>query len=315
MTVKKPVETIVILSSDSAEAIKAIGAKDKAIGRTIHINDEVFFPEFSKLRPVGSCMAPDCEKILELRPDVVITYEFWRDPVYELEEKLEPADIAVVCLDCYKPLELEEDVTKLGYVLDKRIEAEMFVDFFQSYLININERVEGLSEDDKPRVYFEWYNDYHTHGNGSGGHQMVTTAGGINIAADLPENGVVVDPEWIVEQNPDIILKAVSTSVSGGYAEDDPAEMISIREEIMNRSGFSDIEAVKNNRVYLIAPDINTQPAFFVGVTYMAKWFHPDLFEDLDPLAIHQEYLTSFQGLDYDLDEHGVFVYPSLKVR
>jgi len=44
----------------------------------------------------------------------------------------------------------------------------------------------------------------------------------------------------------------------------------------------------------------------------MAKWFHPDLFEDLDPKAIHQEYLTRFQGLDYDLDEHGVFVYPDV---
>jgi len=41
----------------------------------------------------------------------------------------------------------------------------------------------------------------------------------------------------------------------------------------------------------------------------MAKWFHPELFEDLDPKSIHQEYLTRFQGLDYALDEHGVFVY------
>jgi len=43
----------------------------------------------------------------------------------------------------------------------------------------------------------------------------------------------------------------------------------------------------------------------------MAKWFHPDLFKDLDPEAIHQEYLTRFQHLDYDLGKQGVFVYPS----
>jgi iron complex transport system substrate-binding protein len=29
----------------------------------------------------------------------------------------------------------------------------------------------------------------------------------------------------------------------------------------------------------------------------------------LDPNALHQEYLTRFQGLDIDLDEKGVFVY------
>ena len=51
----------------------------------------------------------------------------------------------------------------------------------------------------------------------------------------------------------------------------------------------------------------------FIGIAYMTKWFYPDLFEDLDPKVIHQEYLTEFQHLDYDLDEHGVFVYPLLE--
>jgi hypothetical protein len=39
---------------------------------------------------------------------------------------------------------------------------------------------------------------------------------------------------------------------------------------------------------------------------------HEMWLEDLDPQAIHQEYLTRFQGLDYDLGEQGVFVYPPL---
>ena len=52
-------------------------------------------------------------------------------------------------------------------------------------------------------------------------------------------------------------------------------------------------------------------PEYFIGVAYMAKWFYPELFEDLNPKSIHQEYLTRFQGLDYDLNEHGVFVYPA----
>jgi iron complex transport system substrate-binding protein len=41
----------------------------------------------------------------------------------------------------------------------------------------------------------------------------------------------------------------------------------------------------------------------------MATWFYPDLFPDLDPRAVHQQYLSEFQRLDYDLDEHGMFVY------
>jgi iron complex transport system substrate-binding protein len=55
------------------------------------------------------------------------------------------------------------------------------------------------------------------------------------------------------------------------------------------------------------------KPTFFIGVAYLAKFFYPDLFTDLDPQAIHQEYLTRFQRLDYDLDKHGVFVYPPLE--
>jgi iron complex transport system substrate-binding protein len=47
-----------------------------------------------------------------------------------------------------------------------------------------------------------------------------------------------------------------------------------------------------------------------IGFAYIAKWLYPDLFEDLDPKALHQEYLTRFLKLDYDLDERGVFVYP-----
>jgi len=42
---------------------------------------------------------------------------------------------------------------------------------------------------------------------------------------------------------------------------------------------------------------------------YMAKWFYPDIFGDLDPQAVHQECIDTFQGIDFDVSEHGVFMY------
>ncbi|MCD4845669.1 MAG: hypothetical protein K8R25_14400 [Methanosarcinales archaeon] len=48
----------------------------------------------------------------------------------------------------------------------------------------------------------------------------------------------------------------------------------------------------------------------FLQVPYQAKWLHPELFENMDLKALHQQYLTEFQGLDIDLDEKGVFIYP-----
>jgi iron complex transport system substrate-binding protein len=146
---------------------------------------------------------------------------------------------------------------------------------------------------------------------GSRFDQMIVTAGGINIAADL--TGMVkVDPEWVLEQNPDIIVKHASRSFgfSTGYDTDDPSGLIATRDEIMNRPELANVKAVKNGRVYVIDSHHTAGPGCAIGIAYWAMWFYPDLFEDLDPKAIHQEYLTRFQGLDIDLDEKGVFVYP-----
>ena len=77
----------------------------------------------------------------------------------------------------------------------------------------------------------------------------------------------------------------------------------------MGRPELAEVPAVKNERVYVMSWEIFYAINNFVCVGYMAKWFYPDLFGDLYPKAMHQEYLDRFQGLDYDLDEHGVFVY------
>ena len=89
-----------------------------------------------------------------------------------------------------------------------------------------------------------------------------------------------------------------------------PTEMKEFREKIMSRPAWKNINAVKNERVYILAWGLSSGPHALVTTAYLAKWFYPELFEDLDPKAIHQEYLTRFLHLDYDLGEHGVFAYP-----
>jgi iron complex transport system substrate-binding protein len=174
----------------------------------------------------------------------------------------------------------------------------------------IKEKVNKLPENKKPHVYVEGYNDYSAEGKDSKGSQLCEMTGGISIASDFTSGKV--DPEWVIKQNPQIIIKQVSrTAVSCGYNEDSPEEMKKAIDDIRNRTGFNDVDAIKNSRIYAIAPHIIKVP-YIVGVTYYAKWLHPDIFEDLDPKAIHQEYLTRFLNLDYDLNTHGVFAYPLL---
>ena len=95
-----------------------------------------------------------------------------------------------------------------------------------------------------------------------------------------------------------------------GYEVDDDSVAEAAREEIMAMDAFAGGKAVEKGKVYLYEDALPLTPRFVVFIAYMAKWLHPELFEDLDPQAIHQQYLTDFMRIDYDLSEHGVFAYP-----
>ena len=314
VTIYRPVERIIVLHSNSAEILRTLNSSDKIIGISKHTADCAdFFPQISRLQMVGSMSSPDIEKILSLNPDVVIAYGShftrWSE---ELERKLHGTDITLIRLDCYKPETMIDDVRKLGYIIERENGAEEFVGWYLGHLDVIDGRVKDLREDEKPRVYIEGYEDYKTYGTGSGADQLIEMAGGRNIAAGLSGSYPKVDPEWVVVQNPDTIVKVVGTSTGAlcGYGTDDPDEMSALRDEIMNRPELADTEAVRDGRVYLIcASGTWTNPKYLIGLSYLAGWFHPGLFEDMDPEAIHQEYMSEFQGLNYNLSEHGVFVY------
>ena len=318
VTVQKPVERIVTFSLASTETAKILKAEDRVVGVDQVVRDRtVFFPELSKLPAVGAyggCGGDvDYEKMLELNPDIVIAYPEDVCGVTELVEMLEPAGITVIRLNLLNPIEAVEETKKLGYILDKKDEANEYIDFYEECLKLVEEKAEQLSEEDKPRVYFEMFWDYYTFTGDYVHDILISIAGGRNIAADIgdPEQYIEIDKEWVVEQNPEIIVRA-EYYVAQGYEVDDPSEMAAARETILARPELAKVTAIKNGDVYMISyAELIAPCRHFVGIAYMAKWFHPELFEDLDPNAMHQEYLTRFMRLDYDLDEHGVFVYHS----
>jgi len=312
VTICKPVTRIVTLPPSSLESVRTIGAKDKVVGVSTYLN-EMFFPELCKLPSVGSSwFTPDYEAILELNPDAVLTLTKYNPG---MEDKLGPAGITIVRLEFNDPMTMPKELKKLGYILDTKNQAEEYCDWYEGCMDKIKGITEDLSEEEMPCVYVATSRrDTPDNAAGKGDHKdkICTVAGGINIAGDLVGTPNV-DMEWVIMQNPDIIVLAVPsmlpTDISQGYDEDDPAEMEEFREEVMSRTGWENIAAVKTENVYLLGWQIQLGPSAIVSVAYMVKWFHPGLFEDLDPSAIHQEYLTEFQGLDIDLDEHGVFVY------
>ena len=312
VTVKKPLERMVVLLSPILEPMRSLKLEtDRIVGVGTYIQeDTVYFPEFSECPGIGSVSTPDYEAILELNPDAVWIYaRVGSSASYDtIQNTLNEADptIAVLRIDGYRPSNHADEVRKMGYVLGKQNEADEFLDFYNGLMNTVEERVEELSEEDKPTVYFEWA-PYKTCATGAGYHEKIELAGGNNIFSDLSDYPTV-DAEEVIERNPDIIV--IVARGQSGYESDDLTELTSLRDEIMGRPELANVAAVKHERVYVISNDVYGGAQHFMGVGYLARWFHPVLFEDLDMQAIHQEYLTDFQRLGYNLNEHGVFAYP-----
>ncbi|MCK4732265.1 MAG: ABC transporter substrate-binding protein, partial [Methanophagales archaeon] len=306
VTVSMPVKTIISLYDVITKGIRALQKDDKLVA----IEDDVksrpqLWGEISELPSVGRGSSPDHEVIFELNPDLVVGSSI------EAMNELEAGGITAVCLRYYTPQNQTEDFRKLAYLLDARDKAEEFIAWRESWLNEIKEKVEEISEDEKPRVYYEAWADYKTATKACVRGQMIELAGGINIAHDLSDIlNPSVDPEWVIEQNPNVIIRNMPHPPLGnGYEIDDPKDLIELRKAIMNRPGFEHIDAVKTGRVYIMSYDISIRN-YFLGVPFMAKTFHPKLFADMDPNAMHQEWLDNWQRIDFNVYEHGTFYYP-----
>ncbi len=338
-TVAKPVERILVEYTDNAEMVRALGAKDKVAAVDYLISQtEIQFPDLSKLPCVGNMFRPDYEAVLSTNPDLLLSFT---KAIDEKKEKL--PDTAVVFLGLYYPDLFNPDgsqftcgVRKLGYLLDARDEADKYHNWRIDLIDDIKSRTEGISEEEKPRVFICSYGGiirgdttFRTYALIDTLTQMSITAGGKNIAENLPDfggpkNGITVDPEWVIEQNPEfIIIHAVRYTWGGdtmepshGYDEDDPTDVKEqLVDELMSRPEMANVAAVANGNVYVMSGNFrNDATGGSVGAAYMARLFHPDHFLDMNPEAIHQEFLTDFQGLDYDLNEHGIFVYPPIEI-
>lgn len=306
ITIKKPITSIVVLGSFNPEAIRVLKATDKLVGIDSDISKlKEFYPNISKLPTVGKWNDPDAEMIINLKPDIVLTYA--TTPSIEVEDKLKTANIQMVRLNFYSSMAINS-INKLSYILDREEEAKANSDYINKYLDIIKSRTEKLSEDEKPKVFMETWSPYKS-GSTVGGHNDgCIIASGTNIAKDLdPRTGSSfdVDSEWLIEQNPDIIQKLMSSS-DLGYATFNSTKLNETRREIMGRAELANVNAVKNGQVYLYSYELEYVRGF-IGTIFMAKWFHPELFEDLDPEAIHKEYLEQFEGIPYK----GAYTYPT----
>jgi iron complex transport system substrate-binding protein len=200
---------------------------------------------------------------------------------------------------------------KLGYLLDRSENAQEYVAWFDRTVGGIEERLAAIPEEDRVRVFIDigsgQTNDRRTVAEGGHMHYHCTDAGGINVAEDYTGSTGTVNVEWILQQNPDVIL---GLTYDGGYETDDPAPLIAHHDELATIPALRNVPAVADDRIYCISYKYAYDPHYPAALATIVKWFYPGEFADIDPAAIHQEYIDTFLGVDYRVADHGVYGYP-----
>lgn len=271
---------IIVANGNAAEMMIAIGAQDMVVGVTQSTtNVSYIMDKIPQAENVGDWQVPNVERILALHPDIVIAYASSKPKNLD---QFAAANITVIYLDCFRLSTLARDARSLGALTGKSNEAEVYARMVEDTIAGITGRVRDIPADEYPSVYSESYTDYTVSGSGSGADEQLTLAGGRNIASDVSTSSAKISTEWVIARQPEYIFKVISSSNQKPFPE--------IAATLRNRTGWNTVPAVKNDRVYLFANDVEYGPRAYIGLVYKAQLLHPDEFRDLHPRAMLNEY-------------------------
>lgn len=264
------------------------------------------FPEINDIPDVGYINKGtfNAEKVISLHPDMVIMYptdyELARDDV----AKLDKAGIPVVVVD-YHSETLEayaESTMLLGKILDREERAQKVMDFYREQVEPVTSRLESL-HGSKPKVYMEYGNLGPSEYGGTFGRNymwggVVDKCRGINIAEEAVETGKssAISPEYLLKQNPDVIIMTSNVDMGYGAMQNDVNAWL---KSFMQRPGWNDLNASKNGRVYAIDHGLCRSLHSFFAVQCVAKCLYPEEFKDLDPAENYREFHRKFLPVEY----------------
>jgi iron complex transport system substrate-binding protein len=317
IVLETPLRRVVVFNAETLETLRSLGFPDDRIVAVdkYALERPEFFPEFLEKENIGSVWSPDYEKVLSVSPDAVFLYATSSSAACdEIEQKLAATapGIRILRFDCFLPESYPGEIAELGSVTGREEEAAALAAFYSGVMDTVGDRTAGIPREDRVSVYFENWKEYKSCGPGSGYQDKIEQAGGKNIFDGELTAYPEVDPEAVIVADPDVVIKLVGTGGLdfGGYGDYDEGPFAAVATELANRPGWAGMNAVANNRVHIIHSDIFGGPQHFIGIAYLATWFYPDRFPDLDPEAIHRQYLEEFQPGVLTNGDPGVFAYP-----
>ncbi|MFC2071370.1 ABC transporter substrate-binding protein [Chloroflexota bacterium] len=298
--ISAPVERIISLNSGMSALICAFGDSDKIVGRTelaTFPSSMMDIPEMGK-----SAAYANIELLLEQNPDIVVTDASLKDDV---EDQIRAAGVPILIDSTSNPERIIPIIKNFGLILDKKDKADEIAGIMEYYSNMVAERVSEIDTEENPLplVFFQWNKLYKSANDNTQFHKPIVAAGGVNIVAGEPVSYPTMSAEWLLEKNPDVIVNRIS-------GDDTSEEMRQKREEIISQPGMEAVNAVKTGDVYIFKADVFLTLRYPVGLLYYAKWFHPDLFQDIDPAAVHREFTEKFYGMEEWNKITEAFVYP-----
>ena len=261
-------------------------------------------PKLAQIPDVGEVEAQtfSIEKVLSLRPDVVVLADWQYQGLGVDVKRLEQANIPVVVVD-YNAQTRQRHIKStqiIGQLTGQNKRADEIVTGYSHAMDLIETRIKEAKLP-KPKAYVEFGNKgpsqySFTYGKNMWG-AMLEQVHADNIAAPYVKWWGPINPEQVLAAKPEVIFIAgtESTKVQGsmlmgeGVKRQDAVDRL---KGFTQRAGWSQLPAVKEQRVYGIYQGASRSILDYTMSEYLAKALYPELFKDLKP---EQDYLNFYK--------------------
>ena len=260
VVVSRPHQRIISLAPSNTEILYALGLG----ARIVAVDQYSDYPPEAKQKPrMGGYAGPDIEQITAATPDMVFATGYHAKFVVP---NLQRHGIPVLVVEPKTLTEVLDRILLVGQVTGEETKARALVQQLRARMDRVTDRIKGVA---RPRVFFEISPELYTAGPGSFIDDMITHAGGSNIAADTTKPWPQINQESVVVKDPEVILLGNAVG----------AEAV---KRVRARSGWQGIAAVKSGRILAIDADLTHRPGprIFGGLEAIARALHPERFQD-----------------------------------
>lgn len=310
ITLKTPVERIIVTDDEVAELIQLLGAADKVIGIEPSIKKRGYFPLMADKAVTGSQFRGlNYELVAQLKPDLVIMMDV--GPITKIIDKLDEIGIKSIVISI-KPWKIIDTIKLLGKVLGKEDRAKELINWW-------NNKWHELEEMIKPYVNKTVITAYvgklfkptdtiplRTQGKDAKWNYIFWKLGITNIADKILESRGNIDPEYLIQEDPDIIIIADYSDNYVGYLKDNSSLADEFLTKILLDEKYAELTAFKEKRVFVIQYVMLGSFRSVVGAYYLAKVIYPEAMKNVDPDEIHKEYFEKWLEEPYK----GIWFYP-----